>query len=77
MPLIIMHACRAGSPWLHVTPFGMRKVLSWMKYKYNNIPIYITECGISDTNGTVWDYHRIHYYRTYINAVLKGNTVKL
>lgn len=37
------------------------------------MPVYVTENGISDKNGSLTDYHRIHYYRTYINEMLKGN----
>ncbi|XP_052799781.1 lactase/phlorizin hydrolase-like [Mya arenaria] len=62
----------SGSSWLHVTPFGMRKILNWVKRTYNNVPVYVTESGVSDRNGTLMDYHRIHYYRTYINELLKA-----
>lgn len=62
----------SGSDWLVVTPFGIRKVLNWFKYNYNNIPVYITENGISDRNGTTQDWHRIHYYRLYLSEVLKA-----
>ena len=64
---------RSGSSWLHVTPFGIRKVLNWLKRKYNNVPVYVTENGVSDRNATLRDFHRVHFYRTYINEVLKGN----
>ena len=63
---------RSGSSWLKVTPFGMRKILNWLKNEYNNTPVYVTENGISDKNGTLRDYHRIHYFRLYINEMLKG-----
>ncbi|XP_060578197.1 lactase/phlorizin hydrolase-like [Ruditapes philippinarum] len=62
----------SGSGWLKVTPFGMRKILNWLKKEYNNVPVYVTENGISDRNATLRDYHRIHYYRTYINEMLKA-----
>ena len=51
----------------------MRKILNWVKREYNNVPVYVTENGVSDRNGTLNDYHRIHFYRTYINELLKGN----
>lgn len=63
---------RSGSDWLKVTPFGLRKILNWIKIHYNNVPVYVTENGVSDTNGSLTDLHRIHYYRTYINEMLKG-----
>ncbi|KAH3891376.1 hypothetical protein DPMN_015475 [Dreissena polymorpha] len=62
----------SGSSWLKVTPFGMRKILNWVKKEYNNVPVYVTENGVSDRNGTLRDYHRIHFYRTYINELLKA-----
>ncbi|XP_070205868.1 lactase/phlorizin hydrolase-like isoform X2 [Littorina saxatilis] len=62
----------SGSDWLHVTPFGIRKMMNWFKYNYNNIPVYVTENGISDRNGTLYDDHRIHYYRLYISELLKA-----
>jgi len=51
----------------------MRKILNWLKKEYNNVPVYVTENGVSDRNATLRDYHRIHYYRTYINEMLKGD----
>ena len=47
-------------------------MMNWFKYNYNNIPVYITENGISDRNGSLYDYDRIHFYRLYISEVLKG-----
>lgn len=55
----------------------MRKILNWLKKEYNNVAVYVTENGISDKNGTLRDYHRIHYYRLYINEMLKGNSEKV
>ena len=54
-----------------MTPFGIRKVLNWIKEKYGDVPIYITENGFSD-NGTLQDTDRVNYYKQYINNVLKG-----
>ncbi|CAG5121822.1 unnamed protein product, partial [Candidula unifasciata] len=61
-----------SSYWLRVSPFSIRKVMNLFKYRYNNIPVYVTENGISDTNGTLLDWHRVHYYRLYINELLKA-----
>lgn len=46
-----------------------------MRNHYGNVPIYITENGISDRNGSLHDDHRIFYYKHYINNVLKGNSI--
>ena len=68
---------RSGSSWLKVTPWGMRAGLNWIRTHYNNVPVYVTENGVSDTTGEVQDTWRVDYYRQYINEVLKGgNAVK-
>ena len=69
---VLLSAYRSGSSWLFVTPFGLRKVLNWVKKTYNNIPVYITENGVSDRNGSLTDYSRVYFYRNYINEMLKG-----
>ena len=51
----------------------MRRTLCWIRDRYGNPPIYITENGVPDTTGTTDDRDRIDYFRRYINEVLKGN----
>ncbi|ESO98171.1 hypothetical protein LOTGIDRAFT_174304 [Lottia gigantea] len=63
---------RSGSSWLRVYPKGFRAALNWLKKKYNNIPVYSTENGVSDRNDTLYDQNRINYYRDYINEMLKA-----
>ena len=63
---------RSGSDWLKVTPVGIRRMLNWVKFTYGDFPIYITENGVSDRNGSLQDEHRIFYYKHYINNVFKG-----
>ncbi|KAJ8321478.1 hypothetical protein KUTeg_000973 [Tegillarca granosa] len=64
---------KSGSTWLKVTPTAIRKMIKWTKdYLGPNVPIYITENGVSDRNGTLQDSHRIYYYNLYINEVLKA-----
>lgn len=53
-------------------PWGMRRLLNWIKEEYGNIPIYITENGQGLTNPTLDDTERIFYHKTYINEALKG-----
>lgn len=67
------HWLGSGSTWLKVTPTAIRKMIKWTKdYLGPNVPIYITENGVSDRNGTLQDSHRIYYYNLYINEVLKA-----
>jgi lactase-phlorizin hydrolase len=63
---------RSGSPWLKITPFGLRNLLGWLRDKFNNPEMIITENGYSDTAGNLDDMLRIYYYKHYINNVLKG-----
>jgi len=67
--------CSSGSSWLKVTPFGFRRLLNYFKDTFNNVPVYVTENGITDNNGTVNDGHRISYYSQYINELMKGNVL--
>ncbi|XP_013394024.1 lactase-phlorizin hydrolase-like [Lingula anatina] len=62
----------SGSGWLKVTPFGMRKVLKWIKDTYNTPVTYVTENGVSDRTGVLNDVDRIDYYKNYINQMLKA-----
>uniref|UniRef100_A0A0K8TVD7 Putative glycosyl hydrolase n=1 Tax=Phaedon cochleariae TaxID=80249 RepID=A0A0K8TVD7_PHACE len=58
----------SSSSWLKVVPWGMRKILRWLKETYNNPRILITENGYSD-NGTLADDKRISYYQRYMSSL--------
>merc|ERR1712013_257715 len=62
----------SGSSWLKVTPWGLRRCVNWVKDHYGDIPIYITENGVSDNLGNTDDLHRIYVYKHYINQLLKS-----
>lgn len=55
----------------------MRTGLNWIKDHYNNVPVYITENGVSDDTGELDDTWRIEYYRAYIDEMLKGTWNKI
>lgn len=57
-----------------MTPFAMRKTLNWIKQKYGDVPVYVTQTGRSDHDGRLHDQHRISYFEKYINEVLKGTS---
>ncbi|XP_052862145.1 myrosinase 1-like [Anopheles cruzii] len=59
----------AASPWLTIVPWGMRKLLNWIRTEYGNPPLWITENGVSDFGGTKDDV-RIDYFNSYLEAVL-------
>lgn len=65
---------RSGTSWLYVVPFGIRRLANWVKQQYGDVPIYFTENGVSDNTGTLEDYARIRYLRSYTNEVLKGKS---
>jgi hypothetical protein len=67
----------AASSWLKVAPFGIRRLMNWLKSNYGSIPIYITENGFSDYLGNTDDAQRIYYLKHYINQLLKGNLITL
>lgn len=59
--------------WLRVVPWGLRKVLNWIKDTYDNPEIYVTENGYADFPDTgLTDTGRMNYYRDYINQMLKA-----
>ncbi|XP_062969222.1 lactase/phlorizin hydrolase [Cynocephalus volans] len=53
-------------------PWGMRRLLNWIKEEYGDIPIYVTENGAGLTSLDVEDTDRIFYHKTYINEALKA-----
>ena len=50
-------------------------MLRYIKNKYNNPPVLITENGVSDRNGSLDDHHRVYFIKEYTNHVLKGTNV--
>ena len=66
----------SGSSWLFQVPWGLRKLLRWIKEEYNDPEIYITENGISTkADGYLDDEIRTNYYKNYLHEVLKGNFI--
>ncbi|XP_050670528.1 myrosinase 1-like isoform X2 [Leptidea sinapis] len=50
-------------------PFGFYKTLVRISGDYNNVPIFVTENGISTQSGLL-DDDRVIYYRGYLSAML-------
>ncbi|KAK4882988.1 hypothetical protein RN001_006307 [Aquatica leii] len=58
-------------PWVKNTPFGFRKLLDWIRQKYGNPVVYITENGYPDY-GLINDADRIDYLRGYLVELLNA-----
>lgn len=63
-------------PENNVVPWGLRKHLGWIKEKYGNPEIYVTENGYAEPMGAdLRDYDRVKFYRDYINEMLKSVSI--
>ncbi|NXA13550.1 LPH hydrolase, partial [Sapayoa aenigma] len=67
---------RAASSWIHVVPWGLRRLLKFVSQEYTGtkIPIYIAGNGVptEDTGDLINDTLRVDYFRQYINEALKA-----
>lgn len=72
---------KAGSIWLNIVPFGIQKVLNYIRIQYNNPIVYITENGVDEDNDpgipldvALKDSFRTKYhvdYLSYVNAAIR------
>ncbi|GLJ32640.1 hypothetical protein SUGI_0656640 [Cryptomeria japonica] len=65
---------RASSIWLYIVPTGMRSLMNYIKQRYGNPPVIITENGMDDPNNNLiplqtalQDTKRIGYHRDYLS----------
>ncbi|KAH0985854.1 hypothetical protein GBA52_013031 [Prunus armeniaca] len=65
--------------WLYVYPQGMDNIVTYVKDRYNNTPIFITENGFGETeisNSTneelLNDAKRVEYMRSYLHALAEA-----
>lgn len=52
-----------------VFPEGFRKILNWIKREYGDVPIVVTENGVSDI-PVLEDYDRVEYFNLYLEQLL-------
>ncbi|XP_076887189.1 putative beta-glucosidase 41 isoform X2 [Bidens hawaiensis] len=64
----------SASSWLHIVPWGLRKLVVYIKEKYGNPPVIITENGMDDPNKArieleeaLQDEKRINFHRDYLS----------
>ncbi|XP_037656108.1 klotho [Choloepus didactylus] len=55
-----------------VVPWGLRRVLSWLKFKYGDLPMYVLSNGIDDDLLAAQDKLRVYYIQSYVNEALKA-----
>lgn len=53
-----------------IVPWGIRKLLVWIKDTFNDPPIVITENGVSEDGSTLNDQIRLNYYRVITNLFI-------
>ncbi|TKY72136.1 Beta-glucosidase 47 [Spatholobus suberectus] len=86
-----MNGISIGEPtaldWLYVHPQGMEKMVTYIKLRYNNIPMFITENGLGTrensnptTKDIINDVERVEYLHGYLDslttAIRKGADVR-
>ncbi|XP_071052266.1 myrosinase 1-like isoform X2 [Onthophagus taurus] len=57
------------SSWLKVVPWGLRRLLNWIKKEYDNPEVLITANGFSDVEDEN-DCRRVHYINSYLENIL-------
>ncbi|KAJ4703174.1 putative Beta-glucosidase [Melia azedarach] len=73
--------------WLYVYPQGMNKIVTYIKERFHNIPMYITENGLGEKDNSnssidvqLNDVKRVKYMSSYLDAlaaaVRKGADVR-
>ncbi|KAI8528557.1 hypothetical protein RHMOL_Rhmol12G0157600 [Rhododendron molle] len=68
---------KANAIWLYIVPNGIRKLMNYIKQKYDNPPVIITENGMDDPNSpfislksALKDEKRIKYHNDYLSNLL-------
>ncbi|KAK2969694.1 hypothetical protein RJ640_000578 [Escallonia rubra] len=79
--LLISHSLEGYSEWIRVYPAGIQEFLVYVKEKYDNPVIYISENGIDDKDvslSTSWesltDHRRVSYYQRHLSYLRKAIT---
>lgn len=69
--------------WLYVYPRGMDKIVTYIKDRYNNTPMFITENGYGEkenqnsTNEELFnDFKRVEYLKSYLQALAETMRTK-
>ncbi|KAJ8433218.1 hypothetical protein Cgig2_023170 [Carnegiea gigantea] len=67
---------KANAIWLYIVPRGLRELMNYIKHRYGNPPVIITENGMDDSNNPLKplkealdDEKRIRYYSGYLEQL--------
>ncbi|XP_027340252.1 beta-glucosidase 18-like isoform X3 [Abrus precatorius] len=70
---------QTGIARFFVVPKGMEKIVDYIKIRYHNMPMYITENGYSlppkpdvTMHDLIQDFKRIEYHKAYLAALLRA-----
>jgi beta-glucosidase len=72
-PVVQPQSTYTTTDW-EVHPEGLTRILLWVKERYGNLPLYVTENGAAfydppkPVDGRVDDPLRMHYYREHLRA---------
>lgn len=58
--------------WLYEVPWGLRKLLNFIRTEYSDPEIIVTENGVADHTGSLDDQFRIKYHTSYLDSLLQG-----
>ncbi|XP_050305731.1 myrosinase 1-like isoform X2 [Anthonomus grandis grandis] len=59
--------------WVHLVPWGFRKLLKYVYEHFNHPEIFVTENGWADLTGQLNDTNRITYISEYLSALLDAH----
>lgn len=62
---------KGSTTWMYVVPEGLYDLLMWIRDKYNNPTVFITENGFPDLGG-MEDIGRINYAKHHLAAVARA-----
>ncbi|KAK9152655.1 hypothetical protein Sjap_000135 [Stephania japonica] len=67
------------NPRFYVVPTGMEKIIEYFKRRYDNMPMFVTENGMSqmstpneDVNELLNDYKRIEFHKSYLSSLARA-----
>ncbi|XP_022715717.1 beta-glucosidase 44-like [Durio zibethinus] len=68
---------QAHSPWIYEVPSGIYKVVTYVKERYGNPEIILSENGMDDPGNVpfpeaLFDTNRVNYYTTYLKELKRA-----